>query len=145
MQFLHKFIPIKQRYQFLGFVISWFVCYEVLTHVLNANFEAGLYPPESDSLAIPIFTNFFLGIFLGLSCLIGVALPKTKIWGLISIATFSMCSLISAVSILEWLVPNHYWIAVGHLLPAAVCLYMLLSSVKLRALKIATSSDKHED
>lgn len=145
MQIFQKFIPVKQRYQFLWFVISWVVCYEVLTYVLNANFEAGVYPPESDSLGIPIFTNFFLGIFLGLSCLVGIALPKTKILGLLSIATFSMCSLMSTVSILEWLVPNHYWIAVGHVFPAAVCLYMLLSSVKLRALKMATSSDKHED
>lgn len=145
MPILQKFKPIKQRYQFLCFVITWYVCYEVLTNVLNANFEAGLYPPEADSLSIPIFTNFFLGIFLGLSCLVGIALPKTKIWGLLSIATFTVCSLISVVSIFEWLVPNHYWIAVGHLLPAATCIYMLLSSVRSRALKMADGAAKYEN
>lgn len=139
---LDKFNPIKQRYQLLAFVVTWVICYHVLTYVLNENFENGVYPPESDSLSIPIFTNVFLGLLIFLICSIGAVIPKSKILGVFSILSFGLATLLTLSGIPEWLGPNHYLIAVGHLLPLAVCLYMLLSSFKLRAKNIKQESAK---
>ena len=132
-----NFQPIKQRYQLLAFIFSWVICYNILVEVLNANMENGLYPSESDSLSIPIFSNFFLGILIFFICSIGVVLPKTKIVGIFSILAFVLATLLTLLGIPEWLNPNHYSIAIAHAIPLIVCLYMLLSSVKLRALKLS--------
>ncbi len=136
---LEKFNPIKQRYQLLAFVVSWIVCYNVLATVLNNNFESGLYPPDSDSLSIPIFTNVFLGFLIFLICSISTLIPKTKILGFFSILGFTLASLLTLSSVPEWFSPNHYLIAIAHLIPLLVCLYMLLSSIKLRSLKMKIS------
>jgi len=135
-----KFTPIKQRYQLLAFVVAWVICYNILVEVLNANFEKGFYPPEADSLSIPIFTNVFLGLFVFLICLVGTFLPKTKILGIFSILAFLLATLLTAFGIPEWLSPNHYLIALAHLIPLIVCLYMFLSSIKLRTLKLSSSN-----
>ncbi len=132
---LEKFNPIKQRYQLLAFVASWVICYNVLVTVLNINFESGLYPPESDSLSIPIFTNLFLGFFIFLICSLSTLIPKTKNLGIFSILGFTLASLLTLSGIPEWLSSNHFLIAIAHLIPLLVCLYMFLSSIKLRAVR----------
>ena len=135
-----KFQPIKQRYQLLAFIVAWVICYNILVEVLNANMENDLYPSEADSLSIPIFTNLFLGIFIFLICSIGVVLPKTKIVGILSILSFALASLLTLSGIPEWLNSNHYLIAIAHVIPLVVCLYMLLSAIKLRTLRIKSES-----
>ena len=139
-----KFKPIKQRYQLLAFVMSWVICYQVLTYVLNENFENGVYPHESDSLSIPIFTNVFLGLFIFMVCSIGALIPKSKILGIFSIFSFVLATLLTLSGIPEWLSPNHYLIAVGHVFPLVICLYMLSSSLKLRATKVKEQHEEQE-
>lgn len=141
---IDKFTPIKQRYQLLAFVVSWVICYHVLTVVLNQNFENGVYPSESDSLSIPIFTNVFLGLLIFFICSVGILTPKSKILGIFSVLSFVLATLLTLSGIPEWLGPNHYLIAVGHVFPLMVCFYMLLSSLKLRAMKLKQKNEKLE-
>lgn len=54
----------------LGVTLTW----KMVDYVYNRNFAAGIYPPEADSISIPIFSN---QIFLAGLCM--VALPTVAL------------------------------------------------------------------
>jgi hypothetical protein len=141
---LHSnFKPIKQRYQLLLFVVAWLICNEVLSRVLFDNLKNEVYKSDSDSIGIPMMSNLFIGINVGVFCLIGLLLPKTKFWGLLSVASLGIGFLLTLGGALFWMHPNHYIASLGHLVPLTVCSYMLWSAwTKRRFQLLANESTK---
>lgn len=137
-QLLTKFKPIKQRYQFLLFIVAWLICNEVLSRVLWDNLKNEVYEADSDSIGIPMMSNLFVGFIVGISCLIGLLLPKTKYLGLLSVASFGFGCLLTLGGVLFWMHPNHYIASLGHLVPLTVCSYMLWSAWSKRRLQVLT-------
>jgi hypothetical protein len=123
-----KLLRLKQRYQLLLFVVAWLICNEVLSRVLFYNLENDIYPMESDSIGIPMMENLFLGFIVGFFCVLRVVIPKTKIWGFVSIAFIGLGTLMSLQGVAYWMIPNHYIASIGHLVPFTVCSYMLVSA-----------------
>lgn len=138
---LSNFKPIKQRYQLLLFVVAWLICNEVLSRVLFDNLEKEIYSMDSDSIGIPMMANLFVGFTVGISCLIGILLPKTKYLGLLSVASFGFGCLLTIGSVLFWMRPNHYIASLVHLVPLTLCFYMLWSAwIKRRFQLLANES-----
>lgn len=127
-QLLTKFKPIKQLYPFLLFIVAWLICNEILSRVLWNNLKNEAYMSDSDSIGIPMMSNLFIGIIVGVFCLIGLLLPKTKFWGLLSVASLGIGFLLTLGGALFWMHPNHYIASFGHLVPLAVCSCMIWSA-----------------
>ncbi len=124
--------PIKQRYQFLIFIIAWAACNEILSRVLFENLKNDVYPMDGDSIGIPMMENLFLGIFIGIFCGLGMLIPKTKILGIIALAFISFGGAMALLGAAYWFFPNHYVAFFGHLIPLSVCAYMFLSAWLMR-------------
>jgi hypothetical protein len=141
---LSNFKPIKQRYQLLLFVVAWLFCNEVLSRVLFDNLEHDIYPMESDSIGIPMMENLFLGFIVGFLCVLGVVIPKTKIWGVVSIASIGLGTLMTLQGVAYWMIPNQYIASIGHLVPFIVCMYMLVSAwaTRKQALSIQVTTNE---
>jgi hypothetical protein len=127
-----KVLLIKQRYQFILFVVSWLICNEVLSRVLDHNLENDIYPMDGDSIGIPMMENLFLGVVVGFLCALGLFIPKTKYLGLVSFVLIALGALMTLQGIAYWMIPNHYIASIGHLVPFIVCSYMLVSAWEKR-------------
>jgi hypothetical protein len=141
---LSNFKPIKQRYQLLLFVVAWLICNEVLSRVLFYNLENDIYPMESDSIGIPMMENLLLGFIVGFFCVLGIVIPKTKIWGFVSIAFIGLGTLMTLQGVAYWMIPNHYIASIGHGVPFIVCTYMLISAWAKRKQRIKTQEKDNE-
>ena len=133
---LEKFKPIKQRYQLLILVLTLSISHYVLDQILYINATTSVYRPESDTIIIPILGNIFSAFFIFVLSLIAVIIPKTKLIGIISIIAMSLASLLTFLSAYEWFFPHHYPIGIAFIAQFLVCIYMLLSSIKLRTLNM---------
>lgn len=135
---LTKFKPIKQRYQLVLFVVAWLICNEVLSRVLFDNLAHDIYPMDGDSIGIPMMGNLFTGLVVGFVCFLGLLTPKTKYWGMLSIALIGLGTITTLLGAAYWLFPNHYIASLGHLVPLAVCFYMLICVWGKRTQYLAT-------
>lgn len=133
---LEKFKPIKQLYQLLILVAILIISHYILYEILFLNVTNGVYPSESDTIFIAIFGNFISAFFIFILSLIAILIPKTKLIGIISIIALGLASLLTFLSAYEWLTPHHYPIGIAFIVQFLVCIYMLLSSIKLRTLNM---------
>jgi hypothetical protein len=88
----------------------------VVSRVVTANAYANLYPPEADSISIPIFGAAFNAFAILFVALLGLAMPIRGCWRYVRLIPISLAALWSISPILYWLTPNHYWISTSYLL-----------------------------
>jgi uncharacterized membrane protein len=88
--------------------------------------------------------NLLLGIIVGFLCVVGVAIPKTKIWGFVSVAFIGLGTLTTLQGVAYWMFPNHYIASIGHLVPLIVCIYMLVSAWAKRKQAISSQETANE-
>ncbi len=131
-----NFKPIKQGYQLLILVVTLIISHYALEQILYINATTSVYRPESDTIIIPILGNIFSAFLIFVLSLIAVLIPKTKLIGIISIVAMCLASLLTFLSAYEWFFPHHYPIGIAFIVQFLVCIYMLLSSIKLRTLNM---------
>ena len=123
---------MKKRYLLLCLMLSIFISQEVLSHVLWKNLANEVYPPEADSISIPLYMGLIQSILVLVVCFISALIPKTRYlrWGAICFA--GMASLWTISSVMYWLSPNHYAIAVSYVPTLCLCTYQCYQSLKMR-------------
>ena len=123
---------MKKRYFLLFLLVSSFVSQEVLSHVLWKNLANEVYPPEADSISIPLYMGLIQSVLVFVVCFISALIPKTKYlrWGAICFA--GMASLWTAGSVMYWLNPNHYAIAFSYVPTLCLCTYQCYQSLKIK-------------
>jgi hypothetical protein len=131
-----NFKPIKQRYQLLILVLSLIISHYVLDKILFFNATTGVYPPESDTIIIPFVANLASAFSIFILSLIAILIPKTKLLGIVSVIALGLASLLTFLSAFEWFYPQHYPIGIAFIFQLLVCIYMLLSAIQLRTLKM---------
>lgn len=120
---------MKRLYQALAFIVASYIPVEVVSHVVSSNAFANLYPPEADSISIPIFGALFNALVLVFVALVGIFLPVRGWWRYVRLLPLGLASLWSFSPILYWLSPNHYWISASYLIPLGVVGYLFFCSV----------------
>ena len=108
---------------------AWLLANAIGTWGLIRNLRAGVYPPDSDSISIPIFENAIfstIALFLIVGSILcdraGKVLPVAS-------AVFGALGLgLAGLLTFQWLGPNHYFVATGFaVLTAAVAIVVFLS------------------
>lgn len=132
----NNFTPIQQRYQILILVASLITSHYILDKILFLNATNGIYPSESDTIFIAIVANLISAFSIFVLSLFAVLIPKTKLLGFISIVAFGLATLLTFLSAFEWFYPHHYSISIAFVFQLLVCIYMFLSSIKLRIMNM---------
>jgi len=124
----------------------------VTSHVIGANFAAGVYPPEADSIGMPFMEVLFLSLF-SLVMLLPLLVLSAPDWGVRKAAAsrvwrWTLGILLSALYLwnlllqvnwaVSWLDPHHYLIGVSiALVPIALLCLAILDFRRFRASRIA--------
>lgn len=126
---------MKKRYLLLCLMLSSFVSQEVLSHVLWKNLANEVYPPEADSISIPLYMGLIQSVLVFFVCCISALIPKTKYLRWVAICFAGMALLWTAGSVMYWLSPNHYAIAVSYVPTLCLCAYQCYLSLKVKNVK----------
>ncbi|MCA6215081.1 hypothetical protein KGA65_00880 [Ideonella sp. B7] len=88
----------------------------LLWHVLSANLDEGIYPPEADSIGIPMMSAIG-GSFVALLAVgVAVSLPRRgRVWRLVGSAFAVFATLLALLLALAWCSPHHFLAAAGFL------------------------------
>jgi hypothetical protein len=105
----------------------------MLWFVLIHNQEAGIYPPEADSLSLPfIGTALFSLLIYGV---IGAALllPRTsRRWIIVRSLVAALATLLSLVQAGSWAYSNHYPVSLAFLGVSSLCVWALIAGWKVQ-------------
>ena len=94
----------------------------VLWFVLTNNQAAGVYPPEADSLGIPLMSTAFTSLLVYVAIGAALSLPKTKrFWFFVSAIPAVLAVLLSLALALSWADSNHYLVSVAFAFVSALC------------------------
>ena len=126
----------------------------VTSHVIGANFAAGVYPPDADSIGIPFMAILF-GSVLSFVMLLPLLLLSAPDWsvrkaaasrawrwilGLLLSALYLWNLLLQVNWAVSWLDPHHYLIGASlGLVPIALLWTAILDFRRFRAAVAATS------
>ena len=109
---------------FLAMLVSLVLANGVLLYVLDSNMQAGVYPTDADSIAIPFMESVSTSVLVLLAIGISVALPKNRrLWRVARAITAAFAALLSLAVSASWLSPNHYQAALGFLFVFAACIW----------------------
>ena len=94
----------------------------VLWAVLTNNQIAGVYPPEADSLGIPLMSSAFTSLIVYVAIGVALSLPKTKrFWFFIRAVPAILAVLLSLALALSWADSNHYLVSAVFAFVSALC------------------------
>lgn len=93
------------------FFVKWYV-----REILLENAQNNLYPPEADSISIPIFaTDLQLTAILMFS-IFGLFISKKWLWSRVIAGSFMFLAILQTLGgVVEWTIPNHYKLALSYL------------------------------
>lgn len=95
---------------------------------LYGNQLNGIYPPESDSISIPIYVMLFSSVLILILNLLGIYMSSKKWTRWLGVGLILISFMLVLGSILEWLIPNHYLIAFSHAPTLLICAYIIIRS-----------------
>lgn len=88
----------------------------LLWHVLTTNLAAGIYPPEADSIGIPMMSGFGGSLVALLAVGVAVSLPRRgRVWRLVGGAFAVFATLLALLMAVAWCSPHHVLAAAGFL------------------------------
>lgn len=115
-------------------LLSLMAANAVLWLVLTHNQEAGIYPPDADSLSLPfISTALFSLLIYGV---IGAALllPRTSHrWIIVRSIPTALATLLSLVQAGSWAYSNHYPVSLAFLGVSSLCAWASITGWKVQA------------
>jgi hypothetical protein len=115
---------IKLKYIYLLMIVALILLNYVTQMVIYNNQFNGIYSSESDSISIPIYVILFLSALILIFNLLGIYMASKKWtrWMGVGLALISFILILG--SSMEWLLPNHYFIAIGHVPALLICGYI---------------------
>ena len=122
--------------------VSLVVANAAATCTLESNLVAGLYPVAADSISIPIFEGIIASLVIfGLVAGATHTPPHRRVLACLSVAFCVVAALIAALYALSWAVPNHFPIAVGFGVIAALCGFFAFGAVQQFSSDISVERD----
>jgi hypothetical protein len=115
---------IKLKYIYLLLIFSLILLNYVTQMVIYSNQFNGLYSSESDSISIPIYVILFLSALILIFNLLGMYMASKKWTRWIGVGLILISFMLILGSTMEWMLPNHYFIAVGHVPTLLICGYI---------------------
>lgn len=117
----------------VALLLSLLAANAVLWLVLTHNQEAGIYPPDADSLSLPfISTALFSLLIYGV---IGAALllPRTShVWIIVRSIPTALATLLSLVQAGSWAYSNHYPVSLAFFGVSLLCVWALITGWKVQ-------------
>jgi hypothetical protein len=119
--------------------------------VVEHNAASGVYPPDADSIGMPIFGATLLSIVFLVLLVPAVLLAwrESKWQTYVALTLSALASLVSLLCTLSWLVPNHYLISAAYACITGIVLWMdaslvhkLASNNRLERTRAASSVDE---
>ena len=111
----------------IGIVLS----NKVLSSTIESNAINGVYPPESDTIFIPIASSWIISILMFVSILVCVlSLSKNKWLGVFGGMFGAVAVFLSVLTTLSWFMPNHYEISVVYILLSIWFVYITATVAK---------------
>ena len=128
----------------LGILLGSLLVQNAATHiVLRVNARNGVYAPDADTLAIPIFLTAMWSLIMlvysvlasGIVHLLVGRASQSPRWRFMLLATVTVAFyipplLVPIVFLLYWFGPNHYLLSVAVVLPGIVVAWMLASELR---------------
>jgi hypothetical protein len=104
-------------------VLTNVAVYSVSVH----NLEGNIYPPEADSIGIPIISSFIVSAFLLLLLIPASAWFRGRGWrSWVSLLLSTLAIYICVRCTIDWAKPHHFWIAVAYASLSAFLLVFLV-------------------
>lgn len=96
----------------------------VLWFVLSNNLAAGVYPPEADSLGIPLMGTAATSLFIYVTLGVALSLPKTRrFWVFLRAIPAALAVLLSLAMTLSWADSNHYLVSLAFAIVTVLCVW----------------------
>ncbi|MBV8619491.1 MAG: hypothetical protein JOY84_11565 [Curvibacter sp.] len=131
------YLPFYQINRMQGFravvvlLLSLFTANGVLWFVLIQNQEAGIYPPEADSLSIPIIDTALISLLIFGALGAEILLPKTsRLWIFIRSIPAALSIMFSLALAVSWADLNHYLVSMAFWGVFALCVWASLAGKK---------------
>lgn len=113
-------------------VVCLWINHFVLESTLLSNLSAGFYPPEADSVGLPIFGSKIESYIVFGLAVIAALIPNTGIWSKIRILPLSVGVVVTFPMILGWADSYHWKIAISQCLTLFALFLMSYSSWRFR-------------
>jgi len=117
---------IKLKYIYLLLVAALILLNYVAQMVFYSNQFNGIYSSESDSISIPIYAILFLSALILIFNIFGIYMASKKWTRWMGVGLVLISFILILGSSMEWLLPNHYFIAVGHVPTLLICGYIFI-------------------
>jgi len=112
-------------------VVLW-LSHAVLESTLLSNLYAGIYPPDADSIGLPIFGSKIETYMVFGLALIAALIPNRGIWSKIRLLPLSVGVVVTFPMILGWADAYHWHIALTQCLTLVTLFLMSYSSWRFR-------------
>lgn len=110
----------------------------VLWSVLSKNLAAGVYPPEADSLGIPLMSTAFTSLLVYVAIGAALSLPKTRrFWFIVRGIPAVIAVLLSLALTLSWADANHYLVSLAFGVVTVLCVWAWLGDSRAKPGKLA--------
>lgn len=118
---------------FVAILVLLIFANSLLWHALSSNQQAGIYPPNADSISIPMLeaavNSVLILIFSGLS----IALPKKRlVWRAAKAMVTTLAAVLSLGLSASWLSLHHYSASAGFGLVALACVWSWCQTTSAR-------------
>jgi hypothetical protein len=118
--------PIKLKYIYILLIIALILLNHVTQMVIYNNQFNEIYSSESDSISIPIYVILLLSALILIFNFLGIYMASKKWTRWIGVGLVLISFILILGSSMEWLLPNHYFIAVGHVPTLLICGYIFI-------------------
>lgn len=107
---------------FLVMLTALVVANGTLLQVLDSNLHAGVYPPDADSISLPMMEAASTSVLILLAVGISVSLPKrSRVWVVLRAIPAAFAALLSLALSTSWFSPHHYPASIAFAIVTLAC------------------------
>jgi hypothetical protein len=109
---------------FLLMLATLVVANGTLFRVLDSNLQAGIYPPDADSISIPLMESACASVLVLIAAGASVSLPKrSRFWVAIRSIPAAFATLLSLALSASWFSPHHYLASASFAIVTIACVW----------------------
>lgn len=114
-------------------LLSLLAANAVLGLVLIHNQEAGIYPPEADSLGLPLIDTALNSMLIYGAIGAALLLPrKSHRWIIVRSIPAALAALLSLAQAGSWAYSNHYPVSLAFLGVSSLCIWVLIAGWRVQ-------------
>lgn len=105
-------------------LVTLLVANGALYGVLESNLRTGVYPPDADSISIPLFSTVSVSVLILLAASASISLPKrSRSWNVLRSIAAAMAVFLSLKLSTSWLIPDHYCVSAAFAAVTIACIW----------------------